>query len=119
VAVLLVAVGLLAYNGLKSSATYYLTVSEVLAKGNSISQDVFRVTGNVEDGSIVKDPATSVLRFNIVSEGKKLPVTYKGIVPDMFKEDIEVVVEGSLDSTGVFKASTILTKCPSKYVPEK
>jgi cytochrome c-type biogenesis protein CcmE len=48
-----------------------------------------------------------------------VPVVYRGVVPDTFQESGEVVVEGGLGSEGVFRARTLLAKCPSKYEPEE
>jgi cytochrome c-type biogenesis protein CcmE len=59
----------------------------------------------------------SALEFTIMEGGKSLPVIYRGMVPDTFRAGREIVIEGHLDSGGVFQADTILTKCPSKYEP--
>jgi len=116
--ILFIAVGYLGYTGYKSSATYYYSVSEVMKQGSSVQSDNIRVNGLVAPGSVEKEPATSILRFTLVEGESKLLVVFRGIVPDAFTADAEVVVEGYLDTAGVFQAHTILTKCPSKYVPK-
>jgi cytochrome c-type biogenesis protein CcmE len=58
------------------------------------------------------------MQFTIIDGSKSLPVTYKGTVPDTFKPGIDVLIEGRLDKDGIFRATTILTKCPSKYEPQ-
>jgi cytochrome c-type biogenesis protein CcmE len=59
------------------------------------------------------------LRFTIVDlEGdENLPVVYQGVVPDTFRVGNEVVIEGQLNSDGIFQADTLMPKCPSKYEP--
>ncbi|NIM07412.1 MAG: cytochrome c maturation protein CcmE, partial [Armatimonadetes bacterium] len=63
----------------------------------------------------------TVLKFTIIdSDGDKvLPVVFRGVAPDTFKEDADVVAEGYLTPEGVFQASTILAKCPSRYEAEE
>ena len=113
------ALGYLAYIGFGSSATYYLTVSELGEQGDSIYGQNLRVNGRVALGSIDRDSENLMLRFTLADEEKSLPVTYKGIVPDAFKAGSNVVVEGRLSSDGIFQANAILTKCPSRYIPEE
>jgi cytochrome c-type biogenesis protein CcmE len=59
----------------------------------------------------------SSLHFSLVDNTRSLPVAYQGTVPDTFKPGNDVVVEGKLDSSHIFEAKSILTKCASKYVP--
>ncbi len=118
--IVFLAIGYLGYTGFESSATYYYEVGEVLAQGNSIYDVNVRVNGQVAAGSVEQETERRTLRFTIVDiEGEEsLPVVYQGVVPDSFKVGNEVVAEGHLNSNGVFQANTILTKCPSKYVPK-
>jgi len=76
-----------------------------------------RVSGDVVTGTIVKDFKKQYLEFNMSdAEGKAMKVVYNGIIPDTFKEDIQVIVEGKYDvNDQTFHAATVLTKCPSKY----
>jgi len=117
--VILLAVAYLGYRGFEGSATYYLTVSEVKEQGDRIAGENVRVNGRVAPGSVDWDAENNILRFVLVDEEKGLSVLYKGIVPDAFKADSNVVVEGGLESDGVFHADAILTRCPSKYAPEE
>jgi cytochrome c-type biogenesis protein CcmE len=111
--------GYLAYTGFASSATYYYTVSELVSREKPLSGADIRVNGQVAGSSIEKEDGGLTLRFIVTEGGESLPVVYSGVVPDTFKENTDVVIEGRLDSDGVFQAEQILTKCPSKYVPEK
>ncbi len=74
-----------------------------------------RVAGVVQENSIVRDNATQTVRFNMVQGTDVLPVSYSGIVPDIFRAGITVVVEGRPGASPVFHASTLLAKCPSKF----
>ena len=116
VLVIVSAIGYLIYTGVKKTSVYYLTVSEVYAKGVSYKGEGMRVEGSVVDGTIKKGFSGLQAEFAI-SDGTnyRLPVLYKGIIPDMFQDGIDVVVEGTIDKKGVFQAHTLLTSCPSKY----
>ncbi len=118
--IVVVAISYLGYMGFQSSATYYYTVSELIELGDSVHDENVRVNGQVAPGSVEQESAGRILRFTIIDvEGEgNLPVVYQGIVPDSFKVGNEVVAEGHLNSVGVFQASTLMPKCPSKYVPK-
>ena len=118
--IIILAIVYLGYTGYESSATYYYTVSELTGMKASLDGETVRVNGHVAAGSVVQDTKERILEFTIldVEGADSLPVVYQGIVPDTFKVDTEIVIEGNLDSTGVFQANNIITKCPSKYVPE-
>jgi len=117
--ILIIAVGYLAFVGFQSSATYYYTVSELIEQGSSIYGESVRVQGLISPGSIEQETGSLDLRFTMTEGERSLPVVYHGVVPDAFNVGSEVVVEGYLDSDGVMQADEILTKCPSKYVPEE
>ncbi len=115
---ILAAISYLAYTGFESSAMYYYTVSELTEQGESVRNTNIRVNGQVDiDSAEHNSTGTSALEFTIMEGGKSLPVIYQGIVPDTFGAGREIVIEGHLDSEGVFQADTILAKCPSKYEP--
>jgi cytochrome c-type biogenesis protein CcmE len=98
---------------------YHLSVGELLARGEEAYEEEVRVGGMVIPGSVNQEPASQTLRFEITDDaGNTLPVVYRGVVPDAFKPDADVVVEGALDPSGAFEATELLAKCPSKYVPE-
>lgn len=119
--IVFLAIGYLAYAGFQSSATYYYTVSELAAQKSSVNGENVRVNGRVAAGSVDQDTKERTLRFTIVDVvgEDSLPVVYRGIAPDTFKAGRDVVIEGYLNSAGVFQANTILTKCPSKYVSKE
>jgi cytochrome c-type biogenesis protein CcmE len=117
---LVFAIGFLIYSGVKASGTYYYTVSEVLSMDPRAKKVGLRLEGKVIPGSIVKDAENLKLNFSITDESNKsMTVLWKGVVPDMFQDDIDVVVEGSVDESGKFIANKLLTSCPSKYEAAK
>jgi len=77
-----------------------------------------RVTGRLDSESVSFDAQAVVLRFDLVSEGGRLPVEYKGVRPDGMTDDAEVIVEGKLRPEGTLEASSLMFKCPSKYESE-
>jgi cytochrome c-type biogenesis protein CcmE len=112
-AVVLLAVTYLAYVSLGTATVYYLTVGELQARGPSA--ELVRVAGQVEPGSIVREAAGRSVRFVVSDGAARLPVTYGGVVPDIFAGDVEVVVEGRYTAAGDFRATNLLTKCPSRF----
>jgi len=117
--IVFLAIGYLGFMGFQSSATYYYTVSELMEQGGSIYGENVQVNGQITPGSVEQEPGSLILRFSISEDGESLPVVYHGVVPDTFKVGSDVVVEGHLNLAGIFQANTILTKCPSKYVPKE
>lgn len=107
----------LVYTGVRRAAVYYLTVSEVLAQQGQRNNLPIRVGGKVVPGSIQWDQLGQSLRFRITDGQKVLLVFYRGVVPDIFGDGKDVVVEGRLTPQGEFVATTLLARCPSKYEP--
>jgi len=106
---------LLAMWGLKDKAAYFYTPADIAA-GKAVTGQTMRLGGMVEQHSVQRDPDGVTVRF-IVTDGKaRLPVTYRGITPDLFREGSGVVAEGQLQS-GQFVASTILAKHDERYMP--
>lgn len=114
-AFLAVAIAVLGFTAFRNAATYYYNVSEAVSMGSAVYGQNIRVSGKVAVGTIVKEDQGRALRFNVVDETASLPVFYRGTVPDTFKEDGEIVAEGKLNADGVFQATQIIAKCPSRY----
>jgi cytochrome c-type biogenesis protein CcmE len=113
-ALLVVAVGYLAYAGMKTGWVYYMEVDKFLADTQVQSQRV-RLHGKVDiDGFSVDKLDAS---FNLLGKSGKVAITYHGVIPEMFQAGRDVVVEGKLQPTGTFKADLLMTKCASKYEP--
>lgn len=113
-AVLAVAVGLVLM-AMRDSIVFFYTPSDVEAKEITPGQR-FRLGGLVEAGSVVRGQGTTV-RFVVTDMSKTLPVTYTGVLPDLFREEQGVVAEGKLESDGVFHADQVLAKHDENYMP--
>ena len=114
ITVIAVAIAYLVYGGVNDTMIYYLTVQELKDKVPSVYQQKVRVSGKVVPGSI-RNEIDGSLEFTIADGEETLDVKYKGIVPDIFKDDVEAVVEGLYTPDSVFVASLLLAKCPTKY----
>lgn len=118
---LVAVVGYLMVTGMRDSMMYYYTPSELLARTSADASyhDVgVKVGGRVVPGTVTFEPRTLDLRFDVldIERGEvAFPVHYQGPLPDTFEEGRDVVLEGRLDSSGVFEATTLLTKCGSRY----
>jgi cytochrome c-type biogenesis protein CcmE len=114
--VIALAVAYLVTMGLQGTTVYFLTVSELQAKGSAAQNQLFRVSGNLVPGSLVKDNSGLAIHFEIAdADSKPLPVVYRGgQVPDIIGDNIEIVAEGKLDAQGTFTANNVLAKCPSR-----
>lgn len=108
-------VGYFMYQAMQSSWAYYYSVDEFSAHNSAVKNQSFRIAGRVKHGSVIRDLQKMNLTFTLAGAKAEIPVLYEGSVPDNFAEDIEVVVEGRLDITGVFQADLIMTRCESKY----
>lgn len=75
----------------------------------------FRLGGLVEEGSVVKQGV--VVQFRVTDMAESVPVTFKGLLPDLFREGQGVVTEGQLNEDGVFVASNVLAKHDENYMP--
>lgn len=113
--IIVAAIGYLVITGISKTSVYYLTVDELLSRGDSVFGEGVRVEGKVLDGSIKKDPSGLKVDFRITDGKKDLVVHYEGIIPDLFVDGRDVVVEGKYGMEGIFTAHTLLTSCPSKY----
>jgi cytochrome c-type biogenesis protein CcmE len=113
-AVLGVAVGLVLF-ALRDSIVFFYTPSEVAEKHLDAGQR-FRLGGLVEDGSVKRNEGTTV-NFVITDKRSTLPVTYTGMLPDLFREGQGVVAEGMLTNDGVFHADSVLAKHDENYMP--
>ena len=105
--------------GIKDTGVYFLTPAELaerVASDASLYDVGIRVGGNVVKGSITRDVASQTITFEVTDGDATFPVSYHGIAPDTFTDD----VEGRLAVEGTIQATTVLAKCGSKYeaVPE-
>ncbi len=108
----------LVFAGVRDSMVYYVTVDELLEDVPDIYGQKVRVSGTVVSGSIQNELDDS-LRFTIEAGEGRLDVEYDGIIPDIFTDGVEAVVEGRLSGDNVFTADLLLAKCPTKYESEE
>ena len=111
------ALAYLAGAGIGDNLVYFLTPTELLARGEAAYEAPFRVSGVVEPGSVRWDPANVDLRFRIRDEDTVLEVRSSGAPPQMFQDGIDVVVEGSLGRDGVFVSRNLMVKHSNEYGP--
>jgi cytochrome c-type biogenesis protein CcmE len=115
VSAVLIALGYLAVTGFEDGKAYYTTASELKEMGPRAFGARLRVAGTVVNGSIEREGFTT--RFRIEQAGTVIPVVYTGRdpLPDTFNDGAQAVVDGVLDSSGLFEAKKIQAKCASKY----
>jgi cytochrome c-type biogenesis protein CcmE len=77
-----------------------------------------RIGGLVEPGSVIK-ASTGEVRFAIADQASAVPTTFRGELPDLFREGQGVVAQGEFDSSGVFVAKQVLAKHDEKYMPKE
>ena len=110
------AAALLALSALKDQAAFFYAPADVKRDGLPLGRAV-RLGGMVEAGS-VKKAADGVRVDFVVTDGQATtPVTFAGIVPDLFREKSGVVAEGSFQPSGLFVATNLLAKHDEKYMP--
>lgn len=115
IAVIVIGLGVVLFNGLRDASTFFYNVDEVVAKSSSLQGERIRVQGNVVDGSVrsTGDGVSFVLRF----KGQELPVDHVGDPPELFGPKIPVVLEGTLDGN-TFHSDTILIRHDASYDEE-
>ncbi|MDO9012634.1 MAG: cytochrome c maturation protein CcmE [Gallionella sp.] len=118
IVVALVAVGLavaLVLNALKDNVSLYFTPTQVYNKEAPEGRS-FRIGGLVEEGSVKRENDGLTVNFVITDLHKSLPVVYKGILPDLFKEGKGVVAQGKMEADGLMHAEEVLAKHDENYM---
>ena len=109
------AVGLVLY-ALKSNVSLYFTPTQVYNKEAPQGRN-FRIGGLVEPGSLKRQNNDLTVHFNITDNTRSMPVIYKGILPDLFKEGKGVVAQGKIEADNLFHAEEVLAKHDENYMP--
>ena len=105
----------LVLNAFEENLVFFFTPSQVAA-GEAPKNRAFRIGGMVKEGSVQRDGVN--VRFVVTDTAKDVPVTYTGILPDLFREGKGVVAQGKLDESGsTFKATEVLAKHDENYMP--
>jgi cytochrome c-type biogenesis protein CcmE len=106
----------LVLNAFNSNLVFFFSPTQVAA-GEAPINRAFRIGGLVEEGSIKREADGLTTRFVVTDTARTMPVTYTGILPDLFKEGKGVVAEGRLGADGLFAANQVLAKHDENYMP--
>ena len=106
----------LVLNAFRSNLVFFFTPTQVAAKEAPVGR-TFRIGGMVETGSLQRGPDGLTVHFRVTDTAQTIPVVYKGILPDLFKEGKGVVAQGRLGANGEFTASEVLAKHDENYTP--
>jgi cytochrome c-type biogenesis protein CcmE len=106
----------LVLSAFQSNLVFFFTPSQIAAKEAPQGRP-FRVGGMVETGSLAREPNSLTVHFRVTDTAQTIPVSYTGLLPDLFKEGKGVVAQGTLDSDGIFHASEVLAKHDENYMP--
>lgn len=137
---IIAAVVYLIVSSTQASAQYFLTVDELMAKGESVQNRELRISGAVIGDSIKYDPQTLTLTFTVAAipgdnaeieaQGglaavlnqavndparQRLNVVYNGVKPDLLRNEAQAIMTGKMGEDGAFHANELLLKCPTKY----
>ena len=116
--VIMSSVGFLMASGVKETGVYFVTpmeLAEKVAADSSLHNVGIRMGARVVAGTIRRDVASNTVSFDVTDGTQTYPVVYRGLPPDTFDDDADVVVEGRLARDGVFHATSLLAKCGSRY----
>jgi cytochrome c-type biogenesis protein CcmE len=106
----------LAASAFRENLVFFFSPTQVAAKEAPVNRS-FRVGGLVQEGSLKRDTDGLTVRFTVTDTAANVPVVYKGILPDLFKEGRGCVAQGRLDNNGVFLADQVLAKHDENYMP--
>ena len=112
---LAVAIGLIA-NAFNQNLVFFFSPSDIQANQAPINRD-FRLGGLVEEGSLKRENDGLTVHFVVTDNANTIPVTFTGILPDLFREGQGVVAQGKLNENGVFMAKEVLAKHDESYMP--
>lgn len=106
----------LVLNSFQSNLVFFFTPTQVSA-GEAPKGRTFRIGGMVQAGSVQRQSDGLTVKFIVTDTAKEMPVTYTGILPDLFREGKGVVAQGKLGAEGVFRADEVLAKHDENYMP--
>lgn len=119
VLIILGGLGYLLRGGIEQNIVYFVTPSELLAKGDLGYDHAVRLGGSVKKGSIVWDGEAIRLQFLLTDGSQEISVVSHATPPQMFQEEMGVVVEGKLLKSGTFEADRLMVKHSNEYRPPK
>jgi cytochrome c-type biogenesis protein CcmE len=106
----------LVLSAFQSNLVFFFSPTQVHAKEAPAGRN-FRLGGMVEEGSVKREQDGLTVHFVVTDLAQRIPVVYRGILPDLFREGKGVVAEGRLDTHGVFMANQVLAKHDENYMP--
>jgi cytochrome c-type biogenesis protein CcmE len=106
----------LVLSAFQKNLVFFFTPSQVAANEAPVGKS-FRIGGLVEKGSVKREADGVTVQFVVTDTAKSLPVLYKGILPDLFREGKGVVTQGRLGTDGLFRAEEVLAKHDENYMP--
>jgi len=106
----------LVLNAFQDNLVFFFSPSQIAAKEAPTAR-TFRVGGLVKEGTVKRDTDGLTVRFVVTDTAESIPVVYKGILPDLFKEGKGCVAQGKLGGDGVFYADEVLAKHDENYMP--
>lgn len=112
---LAIAIGLVA-NAFNQNLVFFFSPSDVQANQAPINKD-FRLGGLVQEGSLQREDDGLTVHFVVTDNANTIPVTFTGILPDLFREGQGVVAQGKLGENGTFMAKEVLAKHDETYMP--
>ena len=113
----LISAVLLVMFALSDKIVFFYSPTEIIAENKAVAGQRFRLGGLVKEGSISKDG--NRISFVVTDTDYELPVTYIGILPDLFREGQGVIAEGTIDGRHRFAADTVLAKHDENYMPKE
>jgi cytochrome c-type biogenesis protein CcmE len=106
----------LALSALRETIVFFHSPADVAAKGIEPGKRI-RIGGLVKEGTLKRDGLEA--SFEVTDGSANLPVVYRGVLPDLFREGQGVVAEGALDRVGLFRADVVLAKHDENYMPRE
>ena len=100
----------------RQNLVFFFSPTQVAAREAPVDR-AFRIGGLVQDGSLKRDADGLTVRFTVTDTAANVPVVYKGILPDLFKEGRGCVAQGKIGNDGVFQAEQVLAKHDENYMP--
>jgi cytochrome c-type biogenesis protein CcmE len=100
----------------QKNLVFFFSPSQIVAREAPVNR-TFRVGGLVQEGTLKRDNDGLTVRFAVTDTAQSIPVVYKGILPDLFKEGRGCVAQGHIGSDGVFYAESVLAKHDENYMP--
>ncbi|MFN3496586.1 MAG: cytochrome c maturation protein CcmE [Hydrogenophaga sp.] len=105
----------LVLNAFRSNLVFFFSPTQVMAN-EAPRERSFRVGGLVEEGSVQRDPQSLTVHFRVTDTAQAIPVSYTGLLPDLFQEGKGVVAQGKLGADGLFRADQVLAKHDENYM---